>query len=79
MKSSEQKLVDLMFAIAIMTKQDERVQKMGREEHMEWVAESLRRAGYHTVPMGLSWGVLQPTPPPLDDKRITIVEPYRGD
>jgi hypothetical protein len=80
MKSNEQKLVDLVFAVANLTKHDERVQKMDRETHMAWVSATLKRAGFYTVPMGMSWGVLTAPPPEERGKpTIEIVEADRDD
>lgn len=58
-KSSEQKLVDICFEIAIAMKMNSKnFEKMSRDEVGEWVAKQLKDCGYSTKPCGSSWGVL---------------------
>lgn len=53
----EQKLVDIMFEIAIMAA--ERMHGEDKEAIAHWVANALRDAGINTHPQGSSWGVLE--------------------
>lgn len=76
-ESREQKLVDLCFTFALMSK--EYMQKKTREEIAEWVAHNLKELGFHTRPMGMSWGVLYTPPPEKPSNRIEIYEPNRPD
>ena len=62
----EQKLVDIMFEVAqasylMHCTPEERAEyyKNGRDEHVEWLAKQLEVAGFPTIQMGMSWGVLQ--------------------
>lgn len=58
-KSPEQSLIDLMFEMCqISAYHFGKLEKYDREKHMDWVAHHLRVAGFDTVPMGMSWGVL---------------------
>lgn len=58
MKSREQELVDIMFAVAYHVKYYH-PKDWTNEQTMKWVAEQLRSMGYDTQPMGVSWGVLK--------------------
>lgn len=53
-QSNEQKLIDMMFEIAIRLKP----LGMSKESVAEWVSDQLRQNGFDTTPRGLSWGVL---------------------
>lgn len=58
----EQKLVDLCFSLVLnyRTYQDNRLMKAKTQEEVaEWVAYNLRECGFFTIPMGMSWGILQ--------------------
>jgi len=57
-KSENQKLVDIMFEIAFIVRENEELRDLGNEEFAEWVASQLRESGFSTVPCGMSWGVL---------------------
>jgi PIN domain nuclease of toxin-antitoxin system len=59
MKAQEQKLVDIMFEVAL-TISDKKLKlyKKTNEEKAEWVADQLRKCGFNTMPCGSSWGVL---------------------
>jgi hypothetical protein len=58
--TSEQKIVDLTFSIAIAMQMNRRWFKgKSNEEVATWVAEKLRSCGIDTQPMGASWGVLK--------------------
>jgi hypothetical protein len=76
-ESREQKLVNLCFTFALMTK--DYMMNKDREEIAAWVAHNLAECGFHTKPMGSSWGVLCEAPPEVNDGRITIYEPNRPD
>lgn len=76
-ESREQKLVDLCFTFALMTK--DYMMKKDREEIAAWVAHNLAELGFHTRPMGSSWGVLYTPEPKPASNRIEIYEPNRPD
>jgi hypothetical protein len=57
--SKEQKLIDIMFQIAIASKEWEAIQKMDREEHTEWIRQQLIGCGVEVKPIGMSHAVLQ--------------------
>lgn len=57
MKSREQKLIDIMFEIAMTCARSDMAGK-SNEEIGQWVAEQLRSSGFDTSPCGASWGVL---------------------
>jgi len=62
MSSREQKLVDLVFEIALTInspKYRETFDKMDNEELAAWISEQLKGCGFETKPVGMSWGVLQ--------------------
>lgn len=53
----EQQLVDIMFETAIVS-----AKYMGNRSNEEiagWVADQLRQCEFHTIPCGMSWGVLK--------------------
>ena len=54
--NSEQKLVDICFAIAFSANS---MQRKSNEEIARWVAEQLRECGFDTTPVSSSWGVLK--------------------
>lgn len=56
MREREQKLIDIMFEIAIRSA--DMFRGKSREQIAEIVAMNLRHAGWDTCPMGMSWGVL---------------------
>lgn len=68
-KNREQKLIDIIFQIAqhsalyftgeSLTPEKQTLYYNQRENHMEWVADQLRKNGFDTEPMGMSWGVLK--------------------
>jgi hypothetical protein len=56
---SEQHLIDLMYEIALKSYEwHANNDSVSREEIAKWVTSALRSAGYETMPMGSSWGVL---------------------
>lgn len=55
-KINEQKLVDMMFEITIVSAQ--RMAGKSNEEIATWVAHQLRQNGFETTPCGMSWGVV---------------------
>lgn len=57
--SREQKLVDIMFQIAIMVHCDERFTKRGHMEVAEYVRSQLKECGFEVEPAGMSHGVLR--------------------
>ena len=62
-RSKEQKLVDIMFQIALAMKDKPQwVQNATREEIAAWVVGNLRDCGFDTYPSGSSWGVLKENP-----------------
>lgn len=59
-KDDRQKLVDISFElVAAMFEHHEHFATQTHKERMEWVADQLRKCGFDTVPMGMSWGFLR--------------------
>lgn len=54
----EQKLIDLIFEMVLVTTDDSIFCKRPRGERMAWVANHLREFGIDTHPIGMSWGVI---------------------
>ena len=77
-KRSEQKLVDIAFELVsvVSAYYETHFKPMTQEQRMAWVATQLRANGYHTEPMGLSWGVLC-DPPECERQGVRITEPGR--
>lgn len=57
--SREQKLVDIVFEVAILQKHSSVVQNMNEEQLANWIASQLMACGFDTYPCGSSWGVLK--------------------
>ena len=57
--SREQRLVDICFQLVYTAAGSKVIQRMAHEERMAWVADQLRKSGFDTEPMGISWGVLK--------------------
>lgn len=57
-----QKLVDACFSMVFTSFDVAGLTKMKREEKAAWVRHELSRAGFKTIPMGASWGVLTDHP-----------------
>lgn len=77
-KSHEQTLIDCCFTFALMSK----AYMVGKdnEEVAKWVAHNLAELGFHTRPMGMSWGVLcEPPEKEIEDDKWAIIEPGRPD
>lgn len=60
MKSEKQKLIDMMFEIAVRMHQGD-IHFANREDAAAYVADQLRQNGFNTTPVGFSWGMLQET------------------
>ncbi len=59
MISREQKLVDMCFEIGwTVAENGEFFKHESKESIAQWIASQLRACGFHTTPMGMSWGVL---------------------
>lgn len=59
-EQDKQNIINITFQIAFEINNNQAYFKdKSQEEVAEWVAEQLRKCGYDTVPMGLSWGVLK--------------------
>ena len=62
MNNNTQKLIDIVFEIALTMKENtDWVKDATNEEIAQWVSKQLSSCGYHTVPMGASWGILKIT------------------
>jgi len=59
----EQKLVDIMFEIALLIsdRSDEKhdLTKWSNEKKADWIADQLRKCGFDTYRCGSSWGILK--------------------
>lgn len=58
-KTREQKLVDMIFEMAVRTAMGD-YKFASREEAARWAARNLRALGFNTTPVGMSFGVLIP-------------------
>jgi len=57
----EQKLIDMMFQMVMLTTDAghrDHFAKLTNEEKAEWVRKQLKDCGFPTTPCGSSWGVL---------------------
>ena len=60
MKNSEQKLIDIVFHIGLMIKnQPNFLHKITDYELADWIRKQLKECGYPTKAVGTSWGVLE--------------------
>lgn len=75
-RSNEQKLVDLCFAIGLTLSETRGTDSDGKKlelhklsvpEKAEWIAQQLADNGFPTTPCGSSWGVLLSENPGLVD------------
>ena len=58
--SNEQKLIDLIFEIALtISDKNFPLRNLSNEEKGRWIADQLRKSGFDTNPVGASWGVLK--------------------
>ena len=58
-RSNEQRLIDIMFEVALMIQDVPSLQKMDKEQLTAWVSKQLEDCGFKTEPQGSSWGVLR--------------------
>lgn len=59
MRSNEQKLIDIMFDMALTISENSQwFDNKTNEEICEWVRNQLANNGFYTEPIGGSWGVL---------------------
>lgn len=73
-QSREQTLINSCFAFAIMAKVY--MKTRSDEEVAEWVRHNLAEIGFHTRPVGSSWGVLY-TPDKPNEGEFEIYMPNR--
>lgn len=57
-RRSKQRLVDLVFEIGLITKNNPEVQEMQQEEYIAWIRKQLTMMGFKTRAQGMSWGLL---------------------
>jgi len=57
--TNEQKLVNIMFEVALTIHSTTYFDTMTREEVAEWVSLQLKHCGFETQPIGSTWGVLK--------------------
>jgi len=75
-KTSEQKLVDIAFQlVGTAGFHLEWFSKQTQEQRKAWVAEQLAGCGFHTKPVGASWGILCDAPP--EGEGFQIIKPER--
>ena len=55
---SKQKLIDIMFEVALTIHNDYRFSSWSNEEVVEWIRSQLKQTGYEVTPVGSSHGVL---------------------
>ena len=56
MKEREQKLIDIMFEVAMVSADS--MHGKSNEEIANWVRRQLEICGFKTEPVGVSWGML---------------------
>jgi len=79
-KSSEQKLIDILFQCVMMINDPQHKQyfeTMTNEELATWTRNQLNDCGFYTEPMGLSWGVLTSKKSKEDFSKIEVVSAER--
>ena len=54
-----QKLIDICFEMVLTVKGSSFAKDMSRDDLANWVRENLKKMGFETEPIGLSWGVLK--------------------
>jgi len=55
-RSREQKLVDILFEVAMMTKESKSLQELDREKYAEWIRHQLDLCGFKNFgPIGVLW------------------------
>jgi len=61
MRTENQKLIDIMFQIAMVLHSgcNTWAKDWSDENIAEWIRDQLKICGFDTVPMGASWGVLK--------------------
>ena len=59
MRNNQQKLIDIMFEIALMIHNHPYFQDKNNEKICEWIRNQLKQCGFETIPLGSSWGVLK--------------------
>jgi hypothetical protein len=57
--SNEQKLIDMMFTLAMVMREKHGMRHMTNEQLAEWIARNLSDCGFDTEPVGSSWGILK--------------------
>ena len=58
LQADKQKLLDIMFEIALTIKDNDSLNMKNDEEMAEWVQRQLKLCGFESKPCGSSWGVL---------------------
>lgn len=55
-RSREQKLVDILFEVAMMTKESKSLQELDQEKYAEWIRHQLDSCGFKNFgPIGVLW------------------------
>lgn len=57
--NNEQKLIDIMFDVAMTMHQNPWFIDKSQEEVAEWLRGQLKACGFETEPCGASWGILK--------------------
>jgi hypothetical protein len=55
----KQRLINIMFEVALMIKDSKELQKLPNDELATWVRKQLAMCGFDTEPCGASWGILK--------------------
>lgn len=58
MQNNEQKLIDIMFEIALTIHNNPYFINKNNEEICDWIRDQLKKCGFNTQPIGSSWGIL---------------------
>jgi hypothetical protein len=57
-ESDEQRLINLMFQVGFLTRENAHLKQLSRDDYAAWIREQLDEWGFKTVPVGMSWGTL---------------------
>jgi len=57
-KNDKQQLINIMFEVGLVIKENKTLQSQSNEEVAEWIRTQLDGCGFKTKPVGSLWGVL---------------------
>ena len=57
-ETEKQKLIDIMFEVSLVIKNNKYLSNADNEQVAKWVAKQLKNCGFETQEVGCSWGKL---------------------